>query len=417
MHIEDRKDLIFTLLCCIFIVGLYYSKALLSITPYVLLAIGLFGKNLQNRIRSFTKIRPFLILTGLLLMYLLSGINSADKASWLRRIDNNLIYLTLPLAFAINAPIKKRYLKSILYFFFWFTFVVSVVTLLSYYLNFDEVNINYLQGKTIVTPIFHTRFSMFITGSILCGFYLRMEKFSWNIPFEKTLFVLALIFQVAFLHILAVRTGILSFYLVTLFALFYYLFSKGRYKAGLIALLIAVSLPVFSYFAFPSIKNKFQYVRYDWVNIFKGGSPEHMSDNTRIRSLKIGFDLIRESPLIGTGIGDMRNEVDALYAERHPQMSQKERFLPTNQLVFTTTGFGVLGLLWFLFCLLYPLYYKGNYRNFFLSAFYLVVFSAFIGENAVELILGKSFFMILALTGIALLNASEREELPWLNEA
>jgi hypothetical protein len=51
-----------------------------------------------------------------------------------------------------------------------------------------------------------------------------------------------------------------------------------------------------------------------------------------------------------------------------------------------------------------------------LAAFYIVVFSAFIGENAVELILGKSFFMMLVLTGIALLNSSEMEQLPWLGK-
>lgn len=413
---EDRKDLLFTILCCIFIAGLYFSKALLSITPYVLLALGLFRSNLKNRLKTLVRVKPFLFLTGLFLLYFFSGLNSLDKASWLRRLDNNFIYLTLPLAFALNAPIKKVYLKSILYFFFWFTFLVSAATLLSYYLNFDETNQNYLLGKTIVTPIFHTRFSMFITGSILCGFYLWREKFRWKVPYENTLLLSALVFQIVFLHILAVRTGILSFYLITIFALFFYLFRLGKFRTGVVALLIALSLPVISYYAFPSIKNKFAYVRYDWVSIFKGASPEHMSDNTRIRSIMIGLDLIKKSPIVGTGIGDMRKEVDALYAKRHPQMQQSERFLPTNQIIFTLTGFGIVGLLWFLVCLLYPLYYKGNYRDFFLASFYIIVFSAFIGENAVELILGKSFFMMLALTGVSLLNTSDREQLPWLKD-
>jgi len=414
MLTEDRKDLLFTILCFTFIAGLYFSQALLSIVPYVLLGLGLFRKNLGPRLKTFVKVKPFVIISALLLLYLISGLNSIDKGSWIRRIDNNLIYLVLPLAFALNAPIKKSYLKSILYFFFWCTFFVTVATLLDYYLNFDEANTNYLVGKTIQTPISHPRFSMFITGSILCGFFLWKERFTWGIPFERVFIAIAFLFQVLFLHILAVRTGIFSFYLITLFAIFYYLFRRGRLKAGVALLLVAFTLPVVSYFAFPSLKNKLRYVRYDWVTIFKGGSPEHMSDNTRIRSLKIGLDLFKESPLIGTGIGDMRNEVNALYEERHPQMDRSERFLPTNQIIFTLTGFGILGLTWFLFCLLYPLYYKGNYRNFFLTAFYIVVFSAFIGENAVELILGKSFFLIFSLTAILLLNASEKEDMPWL---
>jgi hypothetical protein len=93
---EDRKDLIFTILCCIFLAGLYFSKAVLSIAPYLLLALGLFRSNLSNRLKTFYRVKPFGILTGLFLLYLFSGLNSIDKASWWRRLDNNFIYLTNP---------------------------------------------------------------------------------------------------------------------------------------------------------------------------------------------------------------------------------------------------------------------------------------------------------------------------------
>lgn len=404
------------LFALLLVVGLYFSRALLSISPYAMLAIGLLRPNLSGRIKSFWHIKPYLALACLLLIYIMSGINSSDTFAWLQRVENNLAFLVLPLAFALNAPFESKRLKQILYCFFAFSCLVALGTLMNYYFNYDQINSNYLHGKTIVTPIHHPKFSMFLATAALCGFYLWIDKFTWRFSWERNLQLLGVTFIAIFMHILAVRTGLLSFYTGILFTIYTFVLRRGRYAWTLALLAAIVLIPIISFYTIPSFKNKILYVKTDWDVMLKNKKREHFSDNIRVRSVGNGIDLLRESPLFGVGVGDLRAEMDKKYEEKYPQMLAEERFLPINQIVFLLAGIGAIGTLVYLLVWLYPLWFQSNYRSYFLTCFYLLIVVTFIGENTLELQRNNLFFCLIAVVGISLLNANKTTPMPWLEE-
>ena len=81
----------------------------------------------------------------------------------------------------------------------------------------------------------------------------------------------------------------------------------------------------------------------DW-STEQSSSFHHLSDQRRIVSYKTGLQIFKENPIIGTGIGDMRNEMNKKYLDEY---GVEYNALPHNQFLSYMVGTGICGLLVF----------------------------------------------------------------------
>jgi hypothetical protein len=186
------KSIIISAILLIIIVGLYFSRAMISIGTGLLGFIALvdFQKDKLNKLLK----SPYLIYLFTYLLYLLSFFYTQNFS-----VLKQLLFLQLQ-------EISKKQIDYILKAFIIITSLVCLGTLISFFNNYTLNMQMIINAKAIpaITGIVHYQFAFLIVIAIICSYTLiqNIEEKS------KPLWLFLLIFLIATIHILAYRTGI-----------------------------------------------------------------------------------------------------------------------------------------------------------------------------------------------------------------
>lgn len=138
-------------------------------------------------------------------------------------------FLALPFLFAVLPPFPKKLYYDIFFIFMVMVFVCAIGSTSIYFQNKEYFDWAYGKSHLIPTPVNHVRFSLMVTFSVFLSYYL-LEKNYFN-DFFKGLNIIILIFLIFYQHLLAVRSGLVAFYVVLILITFYLLASKNFKKA------------------------------------------------------------------------------------------------------------------------------------------------------------------------------------------
>lgn len=119
------------------------------------------------------------------------------------------------------------------------------------------------------------------------------------------------------------------------------------------------------------------------------GYAEGFSLGMRLEFWKTAKKIIEQQPLLGVGTGDVQDAFDLQYYLDKTSLSEKNRRRAHNQYLTIWLTYGVFGLLYFLFYLLWPL--KGNLDGFY-PIFLAVAMLSFLTEDTLETQAGVTFF-------------------------
>jgi O-antigen ligase len=120
-------------------------------------------------------------------------------------------------------------------------------------------------------------------------------------------------------------------------------------------------------------------------------------------SIQAGIELGKESPILGVGIGDIRTKTNDFLKKKYPELANLG-LLPHNQYVFYFAATGLVGLLLFLFCTIFPFFPNKAYTDLFFCSVQFIFFSSFLVEHTLEAQIGTAsylFFMLLGLRQIS----------------
>ena len=178
-----------------------------------------------------------------------------------------------------------------------------------------------------------------------------------------------------------------------------------RYKLGLFALVLTISLPILAFWQVHSFRTQIQ-LSYHNIMEFRSGVVGDYSDTQRIVSYQMGLEATRNSPYFGVGMGDIRQEIQAVYQKHYPNLSYK---LPHNQFLYFYTGTGLIGMLAFVFCFFFPLFYKKHYQDPLFLGLYAIVFCSFMVEATIETAIGTAFYIFFVLLGLNFLSSGDKK--------
>ena len=395
-------------------IGLYYGKAMLSISTGVIFGIALLNGLMHPRFfHALLRYRVFLAIMGIWGVYLLSGMHSDNTMRWLRLVRENAPYLMLPIGFFAYRNLPASSWIKLLWIFISMSALSALCVMTDYAIHFRTYNELYKVGKSIPVPVIHVRYSFFMALAALVALSMwyeagfNREKYDVQHVFggkrARTLMLVIAVFLVVVVHLLAVRTGLISLY-GGLGVMFICIVLKDRqWKLGLAGFAGLVMLLVLAWYAFPSVQNKIAYVLYDLRMMKEQGAIPEYSDNVRITSIRNGLALLHDHLITGTGIGDLKAETQQIYAERTPDFPVESRYPPISQYVFIFTAFGVVGGALFFFFLIYPLFRTPF--HYILLGIYTTTLFASIGETTIELQLGKSAFVSLVCIALLYIRA------------
>ena len=356
--------------------------------------------------RSFFKLQnlPYQAIFLLFFIYALSGFQTdiGNEHSFSKILQLKTAFLVIPFSFCLFPKLTLKEFTAFLWVFLISASITAVLSLSTYAFNFSELNNLYLDSKAIPVAGNHVRYSLLLVSAILSGGFIYFNNTRLFNPNKerKTAGILTL-FLILFLHILAVRSGLLAFY--SLFGVFilYSLFTPRLKKFRTIGIITIVLLPLLV-LIIPTSRNKIKNTLHDLTHIDNPYSANYESLTARLFSYRVANELFIEHKALGVGVGNLKEKTEVIYIKNFAFIKNQNRLIPHNQFLYNLVAFGVVGSTIYLILLFAPLLYKKAYKNnLFLSGQYIILTSSFLFEATLETQLGLSFslfFIILPLS-------------------
>jgi len=389
--------------------GLFFSRFLLSVTMISLFVLALLQEDVKSTFKSFLKSPAFIALNLLFFLALLSYLNTENSDYYLNRIRLKLPFLVLPFAFFSLKNFNQKSFFRILYFFFLLVGAISVSLLFTYLFNFEYYNKIYGAGRIIPTPIQHIRFSLLVTVAVCSGIYLFFNAYKNKNSWVRYSLIGGTGFLIVFLHILAVRSGLVAVYAVLLYTAIYYVIKKRDWAKGLFILFLLPTIALLGITFVPTIKSKIGYTRYSLEKLAKMEDIRDLSDSRRIGSIYAGLDIGKKNPIFGVGLGDIKDETNAYLTEHYPALKDLD-LLPHNQFVFYFAISGFIGLIAFTLFVFLPGFYYSAYSDYFFKAITIVFFTSFLVEHTIESQLGTASYLLFLLLSLTYLRTKSLKD-------
>jgi len=122
------------------------------------------------------------------------------------------------------------------------------------------------------------------------------------------------------------------------------------------------------------------------------GDPTGSSVMQRLEFWKASIGIIGENWLTGVGTGDMNLAFHDQYRKMQTKLDPEQWWRSHNQYFSILIGFGIFGLVWFLFSLIYPAWVKYGFSDYFFLVFFIIAMLSLLTEDTLESQAGVSFF-------------------------
>jgi O-antigen ligase len=352
---EWRSTIIFILLATM-MTALFVSRTLLSVSIIVFVAFSFFHPGTGNQLRKFLSTPLLWGMSLLFVMPLLSGLWSDDKDQWLDILRIKLPLLVMPLAFAAPFNLTRKQWHALAWIFILLITAATAWSMFYYGADMTAVNEAYLKAKTMITPLQndHVRFSWLVSVAILLTGWMSLQRKSRD-GFWQILIIVA-VWLIIFLHILAARTGLFSFYIMVAGISGWLLLRKTKMKQAVILLPALLVLPIAAYFLLPSFRNRVKLIRYEFSYAKHTDYLPGSNDVVRVISWKAGWEIVKKNPVSGVGFGDINDHVEKQYAIHYPSMLGHDKILPANEWLIYGSGCGWPGIIVFSAILLIPFF-------------------------------------------------------------
>ena len=143
-----------------------------------------------------------------------------------------------------------------------------------------------------------------------------------------------------------------------------------------------------------SIGMRIHQVLWELYQYRNNADPSGHSVAQRLEFWKAAVLIIRQNPIVGVGTGDVQEEFIYQYIKMKSKLSQEWRLRSHNQYLSIAVAFGLLGLAWFLFTLIYPLVTQIRKKDFLYISFSIISMISMVTEDTLETQAGVTFFAL-----------------------
>lgn len=359
-EIKYRQHFLFiTLLLCE--VFLFVSRAGLSMCTGLFFALAFLHKDILPQLQRFFHTPILIGMSFLFFIPFISGLWSTDLSEWASVVRVKLPLLLLPVAFAGHWQLSQKQWKILALVFIAIIFLGTAWSLLQYVKNPAAINASYLKAKTIATPLEddHIRFSWLVSTAIFTTLLLYKERPLWI----KMVGVLLMAWFAVYLHLLAARTGLFSFYLLLFAVVLRQLVIKKAWLSGLLILVCGTSLVLLAWILLPSFQNRVHYMVYDFSLVRQGTYLTGANDGNRWLSLRAGYHILIHHPF-GVGAGNVRQFMNSWYDHHTPKIQMADRLFPGSEWLYYGCMAGWTGVAGFLLIICWPFFIKIKHRFF-----------------------------------------------------
>ena len=406
-----RKKFSFLFLALL-VISLFFTetvKTLPTIGILGFLLTAILRTDYKEIIASKNHNKAFLIFIIIFIFYgtgILSLEDGISLSYWKNRFIVKIPFLLLPTALLLTSSFSRKHYFTLYYIFFIVTLLTAVGSIINYINNYEEINLLIRTSKALPVITNHVRYSLFVCFSIFIAWKLHNVKFYILSKHELWTYKIGGIFLIVFLHIAAVRSGLIAFYgMSSLVVLYQIILKEKRYKFGITILLLIIITPWLAFISLTSIQKKVENMKDDLGNIDIEKRANNYSLTARWYSYKVGAAVIKNNKWVGVGIANFESAIENEYETNYPKILKEQ---PHNQYIYWLGSFGALGTVILLIIFYFPLLWNNQYqKSFLLLIHYLIVSLSFLVENTIETQLGANFIIIFCLIPFLYDNENE----------
>ncbi len=147
----------------------------------------------------------------------------------------------------------------------------------------------------------------------------------------------------------------------------------------------------YNYIENPGFKTRIMKVMIAYRNYKRSGDANGSSVFQRVEYIKASLGIIKGNPVFGVGTGIIKPFAD-YYEETNSKLRPEYRLRSHNQYLAIAVAFGIVGLLWFLFSMFYPLYADKRNRNYLYMVFLFIIMLSMFTDDTLETQVGATLF-------------------------
>ena len=387
----DKSDI--AVLCILGMIGGFLvSRVLLSASMFLFGVNALWGISPQQ----WLKHKWWLLGMAWVAIYALTWFWSEDKGNWGTRLEVKLPILLLPLAFPLTPGFTPRQITLLTMGMGAFLLGGAGYSIFFLIRDYDFYMKEYSVSHMLRTPAHsdYLRFSLTITLFIIWCFQ------QWPLltgSAARWFTALCVLLLTVYIHILASKSGLVSFYLFIACWSLYFTISSRK----VVGLLIILAIPVALNFAADHIttlgerKGQILQTIYSFEHNDKSGN---YGDLARLISYEIAIKLIQQRPVQGYGSGDLLTTMNTGYDQWYPQVEGRNRLVPHNEFLTVALGCGVPAMLIFCIWVFAPLSrLRRNRQSFFFFAVWLILLVQLMIEPVLEIQYGVFVYILFLL--------------------
>lgn len=365
----------------------------ISIISWILIAILRLINTEERRamVSNFKQYRLLWMLPMLYLLYVVGLLWTSNFKYAGLDLQIKMTFLLLPFVIG-TLNFSREQIKKVLYGFVGGTFIASVFLLWKANVMYGETNdaLSFFYAS-LTSPLMHpTYFGMYVNLAILI---LLAQVENLNLDRKYVALKLGLIFFILIAILIEARTAQAAT-LITVVGMIGFSVVKKKYSVPSIILLLFLTF--FSVGAHRYLTNNNN--RYALVvsametKIQTDQKKQYDSTTGRFEIWKLAGGLIRENIFLGTGTGDVRDELVKTYYANDFEYGYAKKLNAHNQFLQIWATVGIIGLVLFLLALLLPLLKFNTYPQLIFPAFLVLIALNAMTESTLEVQRGVLFF-------------------------
>jgi O-antigen ligase len=369
-----KKERTLYILILLFIGTLYFHKTT-SINVILTGAVFIYSfmfNTWQEKLEILKNRRHVQAMLFFFLFLVISFFLSDNHKEGLHHLKIRLPLLLFPLSIGL-LYLRREFKDKILLAFASFTTVVSLLCLLAsiyQYFTLHRADIFYNDNLTLLLKQQSIYVALLVNIAVyIFGYFLFFTQAR-----HKPLMVLAVVFLFGISFLLASRVNLAVLGGGTLAFLLYYCFSRKKILEGLT---LVIGLAIGSYMAVkfkPAALQRFKELSFTKFNFENMGEDSHFNKqltaeqwngaNFRLAAWACGWEVFKENPVIGAGLGDKDDALREKYKQKNFRFAlQHDRNVHNNYLDILF-GTGLIGFCLFLAgWVIFPILKALRYRD------------------------------------------------------
>jgi O-antigen ligase len=344
-------------------------------------------ENTKKIIKKSIKNKFLILFISLFIIHLLGLLYTSNFRYAFKDLDIKLPLLILPFLL-LDRKIKKQTIDLILKGFVIGCTICSIGAFsnsIQVYSQTGDVSKMLYVGMQF---IMHSSYFALYLSFAIAYLFLKIEV-------ENSLFTKrnVAIFSLMFFFIMVViflnsRAGMIGLGISFMFFLVCVILEK-RLKLFYFLMSIFLMTSLFVFTTSNQIFNRFKAINNETVSV---STSNINTMDLRMAILTIGFDLFKESPVIGYGTGDIKDVLIDGYKKAGFIKGYDRKYNCHNQFLQFLLAFGLIGLLIFLISLVYPLFFAFFQKNYLYVFLILMLSFNFLFESMLETKAGVEFY-------------------------